>query len=96
MPNVNNARDRLARNALARLGKSIFVRGLEYTAIISDEEYEDEAGIKRELTASFDYKQGIEFSIGDPVFFDGKAFTIAKLPRENIIDQFYTVDLKRA
>lgn len=96
MANIHACRDRLAQRALASLGKPVFVNGIEYMAIIADDEYKDETGLRRELAASFDYKLRCIINTGDSVIVDAKAFKVGKLPRENTLDQFYTVELKNA
>ena len=96
MANIHACRDRLAQRALSRLGKALFVKGIEYMAIIVDDEYEDETGKKRELTASFDYQHANIIKVDDPVVLDGVLYKVSQKQRENTVDQFHTVELKRA
>lgn len=96
MANIHDRRNKLATLGLARLGKDIFVVGVPYKAIISDDDYEDETGERRELLASFDFSLAKIIKRGDSVVYEGEMFTIGKQQRENSLDQFYTVELKRA
>jgi len=96
MANIHNSRARLANLALSRLGKQLFVVGVEYLAIIADDEFEDETGLRRELTASFSYEASERIKAGDSVFYDGLTYVIGKNQRTNTVDPFYTVELKHA
>ena len=96
MSNIHNRKSKMAEIALARLGKTISVVGVEMIAVIGDDEYEDETGLRRELTASFHFNVVGNIAAGDAVYYEGKNYKVGRLPRLNTLDQLYTVELKNA
>ena len=96
MANIHNHNQRLAKIGLTRLGKALFVNGIERTAIIGDDEFDDDTGMRRELTASFDNSLKAEINPKDCVVYDGKEYVIGREQETNTLDFYYTVELKHA
>lgn len=95
MANIHDAKDRLTRGTLARFGQPISVMGNTYTAIIDDDEFEDDAGYRREVLASFEYSVGASFSRGNTVVFKGENYKLGRPQRENSNDNLFAWELKR-
>ena len=96
MSNIHNKRERLAELGLARFGKDVFVVGVPYKAIITDEEEDDETGYRRELLASFSFLYSEVIKTGDSVVYEAENYVVGRRQRVNSLDQYYTVELKRA
>lgn len=85
-----------AADMLPVMGDTVFVNGRSYQAIINDEQFEDDIGIRREISVSFEASVNGYIAVGDAIVFDDSTYTVRELPRPNKEDPFYTVELKLA
>lgn len=92
----NNEMSSSLGDMFASMGDDIFVNGVKYPGIINDEQFEDETGYRRELSISFDKSIKDLLPINANVVVGAVLYTIRRIPREDLEDPFYTVELKRA
>ena len=85
-----------AADMLPTLGDTVFVNGYPYQAIINDDQFEDEIGIRREISVSFEASIKGLIAVNDSIVFDEVQYVVRELPRPNKEDPFYTVELKLA
>lgn len=88
--------DIAAADMLPILGDTVYVNGQPYQAIINDEQFEDEIGIRREISVSFETSAKDWINVNDSIVFDDVSYIVRELPRPNKEDPFYTVELKLA
>ena len=85
-----------AADMLPTMGDKVFVNGYSYQAIINDDQFIDETGIRRETSVSFKSSIKGYIAVGDIIVFDEVTYLVRQIPEPNKEDPFYTVEVKRA
>lgn len=95
MPNILQAKSKMASLALARNGQDITVRGIPFRAVFFDGEIETEAGFVRQTSLSFNETDLVRLRLGDSIFVNKQFYKIKRIPdvRDEIL---VPVELERA
>lgn len=96
MTNIHSVKERLAQRVITRLGESVWLNGVELQAVIQDDEYEDEIGYRRELTASFERQYEKTVLQNDTLIYKNHVYKINRMQTQNDLDNLFIVELKRA
>jgi hypothetical protein len=81
-------------DTIDHLGQLIYIRGIQFSAIFIDEEFEGEAGFKRVVSITISANDAAKVMKGDQVIVDGSSFSLKNIP--NTSDSLVEIELKRA
>ena len=87
---------RMADRGLARLGHDVWVRGVKYRAHLIDQDVEDEAGYRREISISVLAENAQYFREGDSVVVDCQSYIVRVIRAPSTDDLLVQIGLKRA
>lgn len=85
-----------ASDMLPTMADNVFVNGALIRGIVNDDQYEDDVGIRREISVSFLYENAPAINVKANVIFNNIHYVVRKLPDPNKEDPFYTVELRLA
>lgn len=94
MSKISAVRDRIKSKTIDVFGETVFIRGVECSAIFRDEEYTDEVGTRRILTLSVDESIAKLLEKGDEVYVDSACYKIDRIPTTT--DPIIDIELKNA
>lgn len=79
MPSIHAAKKRMAKLALSRNGISVFIKGIEHTAVFFDGEIATDHGYEKQTSLSFDPEIMPQFERGDSIFINGELFEVKRI-----------------
>lgn len=94
--NFDKEIDNAVAEMLESFGVDAWVRGINYPAIFNDQEFEDEAGYRHDLSIEIESKHAQYFAEGDSVVVMCNSYTVRQPPRASTEDPFVVIGLKRA
>lgn len=81
---------------LDTFGFYVFVNGIKIKAIFNDEEYEDEAGYRNDISIEIPINSLVFFKEGGKVLVNEDRYLIRHIPKPSTEDPFLKIGLKRA
>ncbi|MFC4699387.1 hypothetical protein ACFO4O_04340 [Glaciecola siphonariae] len=96
MSSIEEILNAACNDVLQHLGVFVFINGKRYSAVIEDDEFEDEAGYRRFIALSFSREDAKYVQENDTIVFDDNHYVVRRKPPHNAIDPFVRVELKRA
>jgi hypothetical protein len=99
MQSIDDILKQASLDTLGHLGRPVFVRGVEYIAIVNDDQYPDESGLRRDLSLSFEKGKEPLFERGDSVYVPAlprDCYKFGRMQEPDVNDPFFTIELKNA
>ena len=94
MDSITQILNQASVDAMDHLGQPVFIGGIEYKAIFTDEEYEDDSGRRRTATISVTRATSELLVRGNTVAVGDELFKVSYIPKTK--DYLINVELKNA
>ena len=93
--NIHLVKTRMAELATARIGYSVWVRGVKYLAHIDDSDLQADSGHRIEMIATFKKTDAVTFNIDDKAIINTTEYKIRRIQKVSQVDPFIEVELKK-